>query len=128
MSSATITINANPHEVWQALTDPAQVKQYLFGTNLTADWQVGGKVTYQGEWEGKKYEDTGEVLELVPDKKLVTTYKSSMSDTDDVVTYELEETAAGTKLTISQAKGTADNWNTVLTKLKEVVESASSSQ
>lgn len=128
MSSATIIIKVPPVEVWQALTDPALIKQYLFGTNVTADWVVGGHVTYQGEWEGKKYEDKGVILELVPEKKLVSTYWSSMAGLPDVpenyetVTYELESVDGGTKVIISQDKGKADNWNMVLGKLKELLE------
>src|SRR5579872_296851 len=93
----SILINATPAKVWQALTDPAMVKEYLFGTDMSADWRVGGKIIYRGEWEGKKYEDGGEILELVPEKILKTTYWSSMSGTENkpenylTVTYALEK-------------------------------------
>src|SRR2546423_1567983 len=91
----SIFISAPPAKVWEAITDPAMVKEYLFGTDMSADWRVGGKITYRGVWEGKEYEDGGEILELMPEKMLKTTYWSSMSGTENkpenylTVTYEL---------------------------------------
>jgi uncharacterized protein YndB with AHSA1/START domain len=132
----SILIGAPPAKVWQALTDPAMVKQYLFGTDMSADWRVGGRITYRGEWEGKQYEDGGEILELVPEKILKSTYWSSMSGTEDkpenyvTVTYKLEERDSGTLLTIIQdnnktaegAEHSGSNWQWVLGKMKEVIE------
>lgn len=130
-------INAPPIKVWEALTNPSLVKQWLFGTAMSADWKVGGQIRYKGEWEGKTYEDKGTVLELVPEKKLVTTYWSAFSGLADLpenyqeVTYELTQEDSGTRLTITQkgnpseesAKHSEQNWKTVLQKLKELVES-----
>ena len=73
----SIFINSSPAEVWQALSDPAKVKQYLFGTNMSADWRVGGRIEYRGSWEGKEYVDGGTILELEPEKILKSTYWSS---------------------------------------------------
>ena len=54
---ATITINASTSKVWDALTKPELIKQYLFGTEVATDWQVGSPIRYRGVWEGKTYED-----------------------------------------------------------------------
>ncbi len=32
ISEATVTINASPSKVWEALTRPELIQQYLFGT------------------------------------------------------------------------------------------------
>ena len=40
-------------EVWEALTSPQMIQQYLFGTQVTTDWQVGSPITYRGVWQGK---------------------------------------------------------------------------
>ena len=37
--TASITISAPVNKVWQALTDPAMIKEYLFGTNTESDWK-----------------------------------------------------------------------------------------
>jgi uncharacterized protein YndB with AHSA1/START domain len=136
-AKAETIINAPKEKVWQALTDPALVKQWLFGTDMTVtEWKVGGKISYKGEWEGKQYEDKGEISEIVPGEKLVTYYWSAFSGLPDdpenwqKVTYELSEADGKTKILITQegnptaesAKHSEGNWNTVLQKLKEVVE------
>src|SRR6185503_16617259 len=130
-------IKAEPAKVWQALTDPALVKQWLFGTDMqVSSWEVGGKIRYTGTWEGKSYEDKGEILEIEPEKKLVSSYFSGLSGKPDVpenyqkVSYILEPAAEGTKLIISQegnpteesAKHSEGNWNMVLESLKKIVE------
>jgi len=90
-----ININAPVSKVWQALTDPAMIKEYLFGTNTVSDWKKGSSITYSGEWEGKQYEDKGNIIDIVPEKLLHTTYFSGMSGKEDksenynIVTYTL---------------------------------------
>ena len=35
-----VTINASKAKVWDALTNPAQIKKYMFGTEASSDWKV----------------------------------------------------------------------------------------
>jgi uncharacterized protein YndB with AHSA1/START domain len=136
---AEVIVNAPAEKVWEALTDPAIVKQYFFGTNLQADWKVGGDITYSGEWEGKPYVDKGHVLEIEPNKKLVTDYWSALTGKPDVpenyqrVSYELTEVDGGTKLVITQdgnptqesADHSTGNWNMVMKGMNELLEKQS---
>lgn len=129
-------IKANPKVVFDALTDPQKVKQYLFGTNLKTDWKVGSPITYTGEWQDQTYEDKGEVLEFEQDRKIVTTYFSSMSGQEDnpdnyqLVTYEVDGNDDETELTISQAniasqesaEHSKDNWASVAAEIKKLCE------
>lgn len=135
-AEASIVINVNAGQVWNALTDPAQIKMYLFGTEATSDWQVGSSISYKGVWEGTPYEDKGTVLESEPGKKLVSTYWSGMSGKPDLpenyvtVTYILAETAGVTRVTITQDGNdtekaqlhAASNWRMVLGEMKKTVE------
>jgi uncharacterized protein YndB with AHSA1/START domain len=95
IAKATISINAPASKVWDALTKPNLIKQYLFGTEVTTDWQVGSPITYKGTWEGKAYEDKGRVIQIEPGKLLVSTFWSSLSGLPDIpenyktVRYEL---------------------------------------
>lgn len=137
IAQASITINASPAKVWEALTSPDMIKQYLFGTQAISDWKVGSSITYKGVWEGKHYEDKGMVLEVIPEKLLVSTYWSSMSGVPDIpenykkVTYELTPAEEGaTTLTVTQDNNVTEeskahsesNWKMVLDGLKKVVE------
>ncbi len=107
-AKATTTVNAPASKVWEALTKPSLIKQYLFGTEVTTDWRVGSPITYTGTWEGKAYEDKGRVLQIEPGKLLVSTFWSSLSGLPDTpenyktVRYELSTEGDGTRLTITQ--------------------------
>ena len=135
-STASITLNATPERVWKALTDPVQIKQYLFGTDTHSDFKKGSPITYTGEWEGKKYEDKGIIVESIPNALLHTTYFSSMSGKEDKpenyanVYYRIEPTGKQTILTITQDNNADEksrdhsqaNWTMVLQGFKKVVE------
>ena len=139
-ATASITLNATPERVWKALTDPAQIKKYLFGTDARSDFKKGSRITYTGEWEGKKYEDKGTIIESIPNSLLHTTYFSSMSGREDKpenysnVYYRIEPTGKQTILTITQDNNADEksrdhsqaNWNMVLQGFKKVVEDKSS--
>ena len=45
IARASVTINAPVANVWDALVNPEAIKQYMFGTNVTADWQEGSPIT-----------------------------------------------------------------------------------
>jgi uncharacterized protein YndB with AHSA1/START domain len=134
---ATVTINAPRTKVWDALTNPEKVKQYMHGTNLSSDWKVGSPITWKGEWKGQSYEDKGAVLETEPPKLLKYTHWSPMGGSEDkaenyhTVKYELAEEGGKTILTLTQDnnptqveadKMAADNWGPVLRGLKQTAE------
>jgi len=136
IAEAAITINASASKVWDALTRPDLIKQYLFGTEVATDWQVGSPITYKGTWEGKTYEDKGKILQIAPGKLLVSTYWSSFLGVPDIpenyqtVRYELSAESDGTRLTITQdnndtqeaAAHSEQNWKMVLDGIKKLLE------
>jgi len=136
ISKASTTINTPISKVWDALTKPHIIKQYLFGTEVTTDWQVGSPITYKGLWNGKAYEDKGKVVQIEVEKLLVSTFWSSLSGLPDVpenyktVRYELTPDGNGTRLTITQdnndsqedANHSEQNWKMVLDGLKKLLE------
>ena len=135
-AKAVIVINAPATKVWEALVTPQLIKRYLFGTEVTTDWQVGSPITYKGVWEGKAYEDKGKVLEIEPGKLLVSTFWSSMAGLPDVpenyktVRYDLSAEGKRTILTLTQdnnetqdaASNSEQNWKAVLAEMKKLVE------
>jgi uncharacterized protein YndB with AHSA1/START domain len=135
-ATKSIVVNASAARVWDALTRPELVKQYLFGTDMTAEWRVGGALTYRGQWEGRSYEDRGTVLAFEPTKLLKTTHFSPLSGLEDkpenyhTVVYELSETGGRTRLTVTQdnnptresAAHSEQNWGVVLEGLKKMLE------
>jgi uncharacterized protein YndB with AHSA1/START domain len=136
VAKASTKINASPSKVWEALTKPELIKQYLFGTEVTTDWKVGSPITYKGIWQGKAYEDKGKILEVEPERLLVSTFWSALSGLPDIpenyntVRYELSPEDGGTRLSIIQdnnatqeaAEHSEQNWNIVLDGLKKLLE------
>ena len=136
IAKSTISINTPVSKVWDALVNPELIKQYLFGTEAISDWRVGSSIVYKGTWQGKTYEDKGTILELVPEKLLVTTYWSSMAGQADIpenykkVTYKLNSENNQTILTITNDNNESEearnhsqkNWDMVLSSLKDLLE------
>ena len=133
----TLTIDAPPASVWDALTNPEKVRQYMHGTNLSTDWEVGSPITWRGEWKGQSYEDRGTVLEVEVEKRLKNTHWSPMGGSADrpenyhTVTYELAEAGGRTILTLTQDNNATqeeadmmaeNNWGPMLQGLKEIAE------
>ena len=133
---ASITINAPPSAVWEALTNPKLIKLYFFGTDASSDWKVGSPLTFKGEWEGKSYHDKGTILANKTRKLLRYSYWSSMSGIEDkpenyvTVTYDLSEKNNKTTLTVTQEnipdkkmkEHSEENWGKVLANLKDLLE------
>ena len=57
VATASTTVDADPDRVWQAMTDPKLVAEYMMGSEVASDWQPGSPITWTGEWEGKPYQD-----------------------------------------------------------------------
>lgn len=136
IAKVEIIINAPINMVWEALIDPKLTKEYLFGTDTVTDWKIGSPIIWKGHWQGKTYEDKGEILKIVPEKLLEHTYWSSMSGLPDEkqnykkVTYELMEENGNTKLILTQNNNSTEedknhseqNWKMVLEGLKKLLE------
>lgn len=136
VATSSITIHAPVSEVWRALITPELIKEYMFGTEAISDWKEGSEIRYKGVWEGKSYEDKGEILKLIPEKLFVSTYWSSLSGTEDkpenyaTVTYELEPQGEKTKVTVSQDNildqkmrdHSEQNWQMILGTLQKLLE------
>jgi uncharacterized protein YndB with AHSA1/START domain len=136
VSTASTTVNASPARVWSALVDPAAIKQYMFGTTVVSDWKKGSRIVWKGEWQGKPYEDKGEILQLDPNKRLQYSHFSPMMGQPDkpenyhTVTIDLAPAGKGTRITLSQDNNATEeardhstkNWEMMLAGIKKYVE------
>lgn len=135
-ASTKIVFNAPKEKVWEAIVNPALVKQYFFGTDLSATWEVGGIIYFRGVYEGTPYEDKGIITALKENEFLKYNYKSSWDDSPDIpenyapIEYRLTEENGITQLEIMQGSDTqekadhsAGNWDFILKNMKELVES-----
>jgi uncharacterized protein YndB with AHSA1/START domain len=63
---ADVSIDATPETVWRGLTDSGLVGKAFFDTRVESDWRQGSPITISGEWQGKAFQDKGEVVSVVP--------------------------------------------------------------
>jgi len=95
----TVTFKASAHEVYETLMD-AKKHAELVGDEAKISKKVGAKFRiYGGEIEGVN-------LELVPDKKIVQSWRYSdwPKGHYSKATFLLEESKGSTKLTFTQAE------------------------
>jgi uncharacterized protein YndB with AHSA1/START domain len=136
IAKSSIIIQAPSAKIWSALVTPEAIKQYMFGTNVVADWKVGSQIVWKGEWKGKAYEDKGVILQLKPGRMIQYTHFSPLSglpDTPDsyhTVTVELSAEGTATRVSLSQDNNpteqarahSEENWGMMLAGLKKFVE------
>lgn len=131
-----VKIKADSARIWEALTNPDQVKIYLFGTNLNCTWNVNDPITFTGEYNGVSYVDKGVVLKCVQPVCIEYTYWSSFSGIPDVpenyslVRYEISQVENESTLTViqtgftdrSKQEHSVNAWKHVLNTIKELCE------
>ena len=106
IAKASATIDAPAQKVWDALVDPAAIKQYMFGTNVSSDWKEGSAITWKGEWQGRAYEDKGTIRKVDAPRTLEYTHFSPLTGEPDVpenyhtVTIELADRGASKDVTL----------------------------
>jgi len=129
---------AAPHKVWDALVNPAKIKEYLFGTDTVSDWKKGAAIRFSGSYEGRQYEDKGTILQLEENKVLEYDYWSSFSPLPDapenysIITFNLKPNDGGTHLGLvhrgfageEQRRHSEENWTRVLAHLSRIAEAS----
>ena len=136
IARASVTIDAPSEKVWDAMVNPEAIKQYMFGTNVVADWREGSPIIWQGVWQGKPYEDKGVILQFEPGRTLQYSHFSPLSGLPDkpesyhTVTIELSREGNQTRVSLAQDNNPTEqardhsenNWETMLTALKTFLE------
>lgn len=134
------TIAAEPRTIWKAMT--AKKSAMFPGTTVETDWEVGHPMTISGEWNGKAFEDHGEIRSVEEAEELSFTHWSGKDGKDrpasyHLVRYRLTPDGERTKVTLSQFNEGKEtdlapakkaefekNWNLMLDGLKRSAETA----
>ena len=136
VAHAEVNIDAPDIKVWNALVNPQAIKEYMFGTNVVSDWREGSSITWKGEWQGKRYEDKGKILQLKSRQKIQYSHFSPLAGLPDnpenyhTVTIELSPEGKQTHVSLTQDNNASEqeraesekNWEMMLTGLKKFVE------
>jgi uncharacterized protein YndB with AHSA1/START domain len=135
-ATAQVDVAATPERVWAALTRPEEIAAYMDGSNVTTTWAVGAPITWEGEYDGRSYQDKGKVLIYdEPHVLSVTHYSPMMGQPDQpdnyhTLVYRLTGMGDSTQLELTQdgcdsteqAAQFSANWQRVLDGLKDHVE------
>lgn len=137
----SVEVHATATEVWKALTEPELIKQYFFGTEMETSWEKGAPIYWRGVWEGKEYEEKGEVLEIDEGNSVSMSYLTAglddIPENYSVITFEIETLDDEfSKLTVTQegfrnqeaCDHSRENWKIVLDGLRKVVENQTDEQ
>jgi activator of HSP90 ATPase len=93
----SVTFKASPHEVYETLMDEKKHAAFIDG-EAKISRKVGGKFSIYGG------EITGVNIELVPDKKIVQSWRYNDWEADEysTATFALEDVNGNTHLTFTQ--------------------------
>jgi hypothetical protein len=80
-----ITINAPTIKVWNTLTNPDIIKEWISEeeTSIISDWEVGSPLIFKAKWHGVMYENKGVILQFEPEKVFKYNYWSVFSRLPD---------------------------------------------
>ncbi|NJK78399.1 MAG: helix-turn-helix domain-containing protein [Chloroflexaceae bacterium] len=129
-----IFIRTTPEQLWQALTDGSITPQYYFGSSVQSTWQPGATYTYPQPNGGTFVE--GEVLEIDPPRRLVTTFRAlwredALDMPTSKVTWQIEPVHDVCKLTMTHddlvpnhpvTENIITGWSHIISGLKTLLE------
>ncbi|MFT3839046.1 MAG: SRPBCC domain-containing protein [Myxococcaceae bacterium] len=140
--SRTVVIDAPPERVWRALTDPAELKQWMadpkVGVEVSTTWEVGSPIRVTG-FHVTRFVNSGVVEHFEPPRRLRYTHLSSISKLADkpenhaVFEFRLEAAGPQTTLTVTVSTCATPSifkhlefyWNGTTGVLKRFIETGS---
>lgn len=135
----SIFIAAAPAQVWETLTVPERMLQWMGERELQLQihttWEINSPFVISG-FHHVQFENRGQVLQFEPEQRLVYTHRSTVSrlpdapESDTVFTFTLQPVEGGTALTLrihnfpteSIYKHLALYWPVTLEELKACAE------
>ncbi|MDZ4728263.1 MAG: SRPBCC family protein [Leptospira sp.] len=123
-------------KVWEILTEPKYIKEYLYGTEAISDWKEGSSLIFKGEWEGKAYLEKGTILEFQKPEKFSYSYftlfyelpdlpenyakiENKLTEKNGIVTLQLTQTGFVSEEKLNHS---IQNWNQCLEIIKNIAE------
>lgn len=136
--SLTVSIHASAAKIWEALTIPALMQQWILDTKVEIEttWAVGSPIIMRVPWYKKMLENKGTVLAFEPEHRLSYTHLSSISRLPDreesytTLAFALVPEGNTTRLTLTLSNFPTESifkhlefyWRGTLQMLKERIE------
>jgi uncharacterized protein YndB with AHSA1/START domain len=136
IARACMNISASINRVWNALVNPAAIREYMAGAVVTTNWKEGSTIVWKGESKGRPYEDKGVILTMKPGRTMQYTHFSDRAGLPDLpenyrtVTIDLTAKGRQTHVMLSQDRNPSEsvrehaekNWELLLAALKKYLE------
>ena len=136
VAEASISMGVPIEKVWDALTNPEVIRQYMFGTKVISKWKEGSPIVWKGIWQERNYEDRGVILKLKQNSLIQYSHFSPLSGEADLpqnyhtVTIKLTQDKLRTIVSLSQDNNptkkarehSEKNWKIMLEGLKKLLE------
>jgi uncharacterized protein YndB with AHSA1/START domain len=131
-------IRTTPEKLWQALIEPEFTRRYWAGTWQESEWKKGA--SWRIMIPDGRVADAGEVLEIIPHKLLVLSWRNEFmpelkAEGYSRATFELEQVGESVKLTVIHEIDRPDSkliealsggWPHLLASLKSLLETGES--
>lgn len=131
-------IRTTPAKLWRALIEPEFTRRYWVETWQESEWKQGS--SWKLMIPDGRVGDSGEIVEIIPQKKLVLTWRVEFkpemkAEGYSKLTYELEPQGESVKLTLIHEMDKPDSqlinevsqgWPLVLASLKSLLETGES--
>ena len=105
----SVSIQAAPSRVWEYLTNPDLMKQWMgdseMNIEIISDWRVSSPITIKG-FHHEQFENKGTILQLEPETIFQYNFLSSLSNLADepnnytIITFTLTPKEGQTQLTV----------------------------
>jgi uncharacterized protein YndB with AHSA1/START domain len=131
-------IFTSPDHVWQALTEPEKITQWMGGALVESKWEIGSDITFTGRLPNfnKPYRDRGTVLAMEREKFLQYSHWSELSRLPDlpqnrtIITFSLDGMDEKTRLSVRHENFDSEDaykhanffWGIALNTLKKLLE------
>lgn len=132
----TISLQAEPWQVWEALTDPDKTRKYFFNCGVYSNWRENSPIIFRGRMLLiKKIEMKGTILKIAKEKMLKYVLRNSDGTSQSTVTDQLSYEDGKTILSITDDVGDGEGakkryersmkgWDKVLKGLKKLLENS----
>lgn len=128
--------------LWEVLTQSTYTKAYMFNCSVESTWIKGSPIIWQGEYQGYKAFQKGEIIATTPNAKIkYSTFDPNFGLADEAknyihVTYLIKEHKNGNSLTCStlaiindtfdgseeRMQHIMQGWEMVIEQMKKVIE------
>ena len=135
-SEKMVSIKTDAKTLWSILTESKYTKVYMFNCTVSSNWEIGDPIIWEGNYEGYKAYQKGEILDIKPLKLIkYSTFDPNFGLEDKPenyihVTYLLNEKDNETELTIinetfdgneERMNHINQGWEMVIAKIKEII-------